>query len=194
MSDREAFERRLQDLERALRAQRRITAALACVVLVGFLAAFRSAEPEVVTARRFEVVDGEGRKVGAFGIEGSSTKQTGWHLQDPQSEALIEAWAGPIEDRSSGTKIPMAMLHAEGGLGVLHAFANEQGAAVHSYHDDVRSAGLEAGADRSALFLQSPPSGDSDEESVTVLRLSHTSGKPRIQGWDDKGDATIDLE
>jgi hypothetical protein len=200
MSDREAFERRLQDLERALRTQRRITVAFASVALVGCLAAFRGAEPEVVTARRFEVVDGEGRNVAGFGIGCSAFKArkggselVGWFLDDPVGEGAASAFVGGVG--SGSEKDSTAMLVLEGEPGVLQAYATEQVAALEVYcGEEQRGASLRAQADLASIDLEAPSAEGSGGEPVTVLQLSHASGKPTIQGWDDRGNETIEIE
>lgn len=200
MSDREAFERRLEDLERALRKQRRITLAIASVALVGLLAAFRGAEPEVVTARRFEVVDGEGRKVGGFGIGCTAFKSgkaggdlIGWFVKDPVGEASATAFVGELGSGSETSST--AMLVLEGDPGVLQAYASDQVSALEAYcGEEPRGASLRAQADLASIDLEAPPAEGSGGEPVTVLQLSHSSGKPTIQGWDDRGNETIEIE
>ena len=93
MATLEDVERRLQELETRLRRQRRLTAGLATLAVVGLLAALRPPEPEVLRARKLEIVDGAERVVGAFGLgvgygarTGDDGAFLGCDLVDPETE------------------------------------------------------------------------------------------------------------
>ncbi len=202
MSTQDALEIRVGQLERSLQAQRWITAGLAVLAIAGALASARSPEPEIVRAHRFEVVDAEGRKVAAFGIGGAAyssesdqTELVGWFLKDPKTEAAATAFVGEIGDAKSDDRIPAAIVVLDSGLGVLQAFASSVATSVELVHgDNPRSANISVEADHSSIYLEAPPAGESDGDSVKVLSLSHATGKPTIQGWDDRGNATIDIK
>jgi len=203
-SSQDALERRLNEVERTLTKQRRITAALAAFALVGCLAASQSAEPEVVRARRFEVIDAQGRKVAAFGI-GASTFQSGsddsigWFVMDPSSEAAATVFVGRARDSAkgrAGEDVPVAILALEASDGYVQASTGKSAALelIYEAEAEQRSVGLFAQADRTELCLGAPGSSDSADNPVDVLKLQHTSGKPTIQGWDEQGNVTIDIK
>jgi hypothetical protein len=193
-------QQRLRAVERALATQRRVTAALAALALVGGLAAFRRADPEVVRARRFEVVDAEGRNVAGFGVGCAAftaakgdPELIGWYLKDPGGEATATAFVGQIG--SGSEKVPNAMLALSAEPGYLQAFAMKEAASVEVYcGEEKHCAGLRAQSDHCAIDLEAPPGDGSGGEPVTVLALSHSSGKPTIEGWDDEGNETIDIK
>ena len=204
-TSRSELELRLDRVERALRIQRRITGLLAAFALAGCLAAFQSPQPEVVRAQRFEAIDAQGRNVGAFGsgiaLSGypKSGEAIGWYIRDPESDAL--AGAGIVEttvllDTGETKSYPTASLNLRGGTGCVQASASAVSADVGAYfgEDLSRSAAFSVRSDQSAITLEAPNAEDEDARPVTVLKLSHESGKPTIQGWDDHGNPTLRLE
>ena len=205
MATLEDLERRLLEIEARLRRQRRWTTVLAGLAVVAVLAALRSPEPEIVRGRRFEAVDQEGRVVGAFGIGvelagvSDGGNRLGWILADPASETSAMAMVGEaatVEEGGgpAGSKSPFAMIHVEASSSVAAMLAGERSAYVELDWDDLRHVDLRAYDDGSELSFEAPPIGESEEETIEVLRLSHSSGRPTIQGWDDEGNATIDIK
>jgi len=200
MQSLDCFEQRIRHLERSLTVQRRCTAVLAAVALIGGLAAFRRADPEVVRASRFEVVDAEGRNVAGFGVgctaftaASGDSALIGWYLKDPVGKATATAFVGPIQ--SGSERVSNAMLALDAPPGHLQAFAVKDAASLEvTCGQAQRSAGLRAQSDHCAIDLEAPPGDGAKGESVTVLELSHSSGKPTIQGWDDEGNETIDIK
>jgi hypothetical protein len=200
-----ALEQRLQQVERSLTKQRRITAALAAFALVGCLAASQSAEPEVLRAHRFEVVDPQGHVVAAFGLgaaplnDSKGRESLGWYLRDPESEAAAGVYIGESSvwtDQGLDEHVPVVLLALQGGNGYLQASASEFVTSVELFHgeDLSRSASLSVQSDRTALTFESPPIGGEDAKPQNVLKVQHSSGKPTIQGWDEQGNVAIDIK
>jgi len=207
MATLEDVERRLQDVETRLRRQRRLTAGLAALAVVGLLAALRPPEPEVLRARRLEIVDGTERVVGAFGLgvgygarTGDDGAFRGWYLVDPDTEVAAvtmvgEAGASEQEgEAQAGEKIPFAMTSLSAGSGFAQIVASRDDVTVEFLYDDRGGVSLHAGHDRATVWIDAPSTDGSDGEGVDGLRLEHAPGKPSIQGWDDEGRLTIDLE
>jgi hypothetical protein len=199
LSTQDDLDQRLQRIERALRTQRRITTALTTFAFVGCLAAAQSAEPDVVRARRFEIVDAQGNKVGAYGIGAlgpagvGDGERLGWVLRDPSGNASACAWVDDVRKATRKDLVPTASIELQGGRGVLHASATDRDAVIHANHDGVRAARLETDSERTSLELEGPDA-DAPDESRPVLRLSHSTGKPTIQGWDEHGNVAIDIK
>ena len=207
MATLEDVERRLQELETRLRRQRRLTAGLATLAVVGLLAALRPPEPEVLRARKLEIVDGEDRVVGGFGIgvgfsaaAGNDSGFRGWCLADPDAEVVAVTMIGEAEAPQQGggaqaeEKLPFAMMSLQGGAGVAQLVASGGGVTAEFLCDDLRGVSLHAEHDRSRICIEAPSATAPEDEGGDVLRLEHTTGKPTIRGWDDAGEPTIDLE
>lgn len=207
MATLEDVERRLQQVETRLRRQRRLTAGLAALAVVGLLAALRPPESEVLRARRLEIVDGEERVVGGFGLgvgygarTGGESASRGWYLLDPSSDAIAAAMIGETEapepegEGQAAGKLPFAMMSLQGGSGYAQIVASHDFVTAELLCDSVRGVSLHAQHDRSSICIEAPPSDPADDWGRDALRLEHIQGKPTIRGWDDGGEPTIDLE
>jgi hypothetical protein len=192
-------------VERALRVHRGITGLLAALALAGCLAAFQSPQPEIVRAQRFEAIDAQGRTVGAFGSGialsdyPKSGDAIGWYIRDPESDALAVAGIGEctvLLDTGEIERYPTASLELRGGTGCVRASASAVSTDVGAYfgEDLSRSVAFSVRSDQSAITLEAPNAEDENARPVTVLKLSHESGKATIQGWDDHGNPTLRLE
>lgn len=196
---------RIEQIECKLTKQRRITAALAAFALVGCLAASQSAEPEVVRAHRFEVVDTQGGTVAAFGLGAAlvsgpdGREPIGWYLRDPESDAMAGASIGEgtlLTDELKEEHFPIAMLALQSGTSYLQACASDPTASIEVFsgEDLSRGATLSVQSDQTALTFESPAVGTEDEKPQRVLKLQHSTGKPTIQGWDEQGNVAIDIK
>ncbi len=124
-----ALERRVDELERALRFQRRISvlavASLACAFL---LAANRQTlEPDVVQARRFEVVDARGRVM----LRAGSTEAGGMlELSSTEGGLVLQQFAGPLggqlslNDAAGDPRVKLAATGSGGQLAMMRRHGN----------------------------------------------------------------------
>jgi len=201
----EALERRLQQVESRLCRQRRLTAALATLALVGLLAALRPPDPEVLRAHRLEIVDDQGQVVGGFGfgaLEALGVRQDGshlgWILRDPATRAsaytLLTESDAPTGDPASLEKVPTTVMSLTAGEGVALFNASDQAVNAELLLHEERGVGLYAQRGSSELSLLAPSASVSERYGVDVLRLSQSTGGPTIQGYDEIGKPTIDIK
>lgn len=207
MTDAIDLDRRVAFLERTVRRQRLALGTLALVLGVVGLASWAGRDPEVLRARRLEIVDEQGRNIGAFGLGAIGPEQDlipspgrgiGWTLRDPQIGASGNFSLIDMEESKEGQGSGLALLHMEAGwsMSSLAVFGPSEAGSLYFYlgEEEKAHAGLVASKSESLLRLSSGAIGeDESTEWNRSLLLNYDAHGPSITGIDPQGASKIDL-
>ena len=201
MTDDQALQQRLDDLELTVNRQRLGLGALALVLGVFGLASWRTSDPEVLRAQRFVALDDHGNEVGDFGFRrDGGVRDIRWLLDDPTSGAFAMCRVGPDTVPGSAADKGYAVFQMEAGWAISQHVVREIGdmcaLSFITGEDEKSAVGLSASGATSELRLAAGPlvvGQDGEEDNTRSLRLAYDAQGPSITGVGSEGATKIDI-